>query len=176
MTIKEIVGEDKYDVNEIKSWFYVDEDHAEYDSYYEVFGIDDLYVGVPLSCEKDIIAGLDRIRKENKLLPLFYNDEDPDEIDYDSWYEIHLTVHQNHNVEMCFWVDGFTNSSVTEIDLSDEEKEQLYKIVKLHCVEETGEDLEKIFAEEEKNLKEYYESHSEGEAKDAYLDYDFCAV
>ena len=105
--------------------------------------------------------------KENGELPLFYNDENPNEIDDDSWYEIRLTVHQNRNVEMCFWVDGFTESSFTEIDLSDEEKEQLYKIVNLHCIVETGEGLKKIFAEEEKNLKEYYESHSEGEVKDA---------
>lgn len=167
MTIKEIVGKENYDANKIESWFYVDENNAAYDSYYEVFGIDDLHVGAPLSCAKDITTGLDRLRKESGELPLFYNDEDPNEIDDSSWYEIRLTVHQNHNVEMCFWVDDgwVTDSPVMEIDLSDEEKEQLYKIVNLHCIEETGETLEKIFADEEKNLKEYYESHSEGEAK-----------
>lgn len=161
MTIKEIVGEENYDVNKIKSWFYVDEDSAAYDSYYDVFGIDDLHIGVPIYCEKDIIAGIDRLRKENGELPLFYNDEDPNEIDDDSWYEIRLTVHQNRNVEMCFWVDGFTESSYTEIDLTDEEKEQLYKMINLHCVAKTGESLEKIFAEKEKNLKEYYERTEE---------------
>lgn len=167
MTITEIVGEENYDVNNIESWFDVDMNNDAYDPLYEVFGIDDLYVGVPLSCEKDIIAGIDRLRKESGELPLFYNDEDPNEIDDDSWYEIRLTVHQNRNVEMCFWVEGFTDSSFTDIDLSDEEKEQLYKVVNLHCIEETGEGLKKIFADEEKNLKEYYESHSEGENKNA---------
>lgn len=161
MTIKEIVGEENYDVDKNRSWFDVDMNNGAYDPLYEVFGIDDLYVGVPLSCKKDITAGLDRLRKESGEMPLFYNDEDPSEIDDDSWYETRLTVHQNRNVEMCFWVDGFTDSSFTEINLSDEEKEQLYEIVNLHCIEETGESLEKIFADEEKNLKEYYESHRE---------------
>ena len=92
MTIKEIVGEENYDVNKIKSWFCIDMNNDAYDPLYEVFGIDDLYIDIPLSCKKDIVAGIDRLRKENGELPLFYNDEDPNEIDDDSWYEMRIAV------------------------------------------------------------------------------------
>lgn len=159
LKLKDILGEE-YGDGEVQEYLELDYYNTGVIPYIEVDGIDDMHVALDITPKVKMTKALDRWRKSRGELPLFY-DDNSGELDYDSWYEMRISIHQSKDVELYFWVESYSIGDQIDFELTKKEKESLWEMADIFVKCELNCSLDELFKEEEDNIREYYESQKE---------------